>query len=84
MCSDNNLYNKIDTFIFFDLETSDLIKKNKIPKIIELAMIAVARTSIKSNETNKLFLPRIMHKLTIPICPMHPIKTEASNVSSKY
>lgn len=75
------LYNNIDTFVFFDLETSDLIKGHRMPRITELSMVATDRNSLKSDMRDKLALPRIMHKLTIPICPNTPIHQQASFAS---
>ncbi|XP_031787436.1 uncharacterized protein LOC100114369 isoform X1 [Nasonia vitripennis] len=78
------LYNKIDTFVFFDLETSDLIKGHRMPRITELSMVATDRNSLKNDMRDKLALPRIMHKLTIPICPNAPIHQEASFASNLW
>lgn len=78
------LYSKIDTFVFFDLETTDLIRGSKMPKITELSMVATSRHHLRSDSRNKFALPRILNKLTIPICPMEPITPQASYFSSKY
>ena len=78
-----NLYNKIDTFVFFDLETTDFIRGTTMPKITELSMVAASRNSLTSDRRNKLAVPRVLHKLTIPICPTKPINPQASFVSSK-
>ncbi|XP_054013235.1 uncharacterized protein LOC128895043 [Hylaeus anthracinus] len=56
----------IQTFIFFDLETTGLINKNFMPKITELSLIAVSRNAM-CNTINSL--PRVLHKLVLPIDP---------------
>ncbi|XP_014207458.1 uncharacterized protein LOC106638677 [Copidosoma floridanum] len=73
-----DIYKKIETFVFFDLETTGLIRGNRMPRIIELAMVAAARNSIRADQRNKRALPRILHKLSIPICPEQPITSSAS------
>ena len=80
----NNIENnqKIQTFLFFDIETTDLIRGTKKPNITELAMIAISRNAIKFDKRNKLALPRVMHKLVLPIQPKSAIHPEASNISS--
>ncbi len=55
-----------------------------MPKITELSMVATGRNSLNGDRRNKLALPRILHKLTIPIRPMQPINPQASFVSSEY
>lgn len=81
---DDKIYDKIQTFLFFDLETSDLIKGKKFPSTTELSMVGVSRDSIKVDQRNKLALPRIMHKLTLAINPMVPINAQASHASSEF
>ncbi|KAL7288452.1 hypothetical protein TKK_0017534 [Trichogramma kaykai] len=78
------LYNKIDTFVFFDLETTDLIKGSLMPRILELSMVAVSRNSLQSDKRNRMALPRIMQKLTLIFNPMQPINYHASMVSNLW
>ncbi|KAJ8665161.1 hypothetical protein QAD02_006823 [Eretmocerus hayati] len=82
--ADESLYNKIDTFVFFDLETADMISRDKLPKITELSMVATPRRLIQPNHRNALALPRIMHKLTIPICPNERISDGAARCSNLF
>lgn len=56
----------IRTFIFCDLETTGLISKNFMPKVTEVALIAVSRNDI-CNTTE--LLPRVLHKLVLPVNP---------------
>lgn len=72
---------EIRTFIFFDLETTGLISGNKIPKITEIALVAVTRESIyKSSKTS---LPRVLHKLVLPINPQKVIPVNVQHMTSK-
>ncbi|CAK9828853.1 Three prime repair exonuclease 2 [Anthophora retusa] len=56
----------IRTFIFFDLETTGLIGKNFMPKVTEMSLIAVSRSAICDTTD---ILPRVLHKLVLPIHP---------------
>ncbi|CAK9797189.1 Three prime repair exonuclease 2 [Anthophora quadrimaculata] len=56
----------IRTFIFFDLETTGLIGKNFMPKVTEMSLIAVSRNAICDTTD---ILPRVLHKLILPIHP---------------
>ncbi|KOC67478.1 Three prime repair exonuclease 2 [Habropoda laboriosa] len=56
----------IRTFIFFDLETTGLIGKNVMPKVTEMSLIAVSRSAICDTTD---VLPRVLHKLVLPINP---------------
>ncbi|XP_076170456.1 uncharacterized protein LOC143148229 [Ptiloglossa arizonensis] len=60
----------IQTFIFFDLETTGLIGKSIMPKITELSLIAVSRSTICNTMKS---LPRVLHKLVLPIHPCRQI-----------
>ena len=71
----------IKSFVFFDLETTDLIKGNKFPKITELAMVAVKRDHLQVPQEK---LPRVLSKLVIPICPNTEIPYVVTKISSKY
>lgn len=68
----------IKTFIFFDLETTGLIEKKLMPKIIELSLIAVSRNAIC--ETMEP-LPRVLHKLVLPIHPNTDISKLIHNLT---
>ncbi|XP_031826503.1 uncharacterized protein LOC116424349 isoform X2 [Nomia melanderi] len=56
----------IQTFIFFDLETTGLIQGNCMPKITELSLIATSRSAI-CDTLNPI--PRVLYKLILPIYP---------------
>ncbi|XP_051162500.1 uncharacterized protein LOC127282362 [Leptopilina boulardi] len=56
----------INSFVFLDLETTDLIRGKILPKITELAMVAVLREHIKVPQSK---LPRVLAKIVIPINP---------------
>ncbi|XP_043474774.1 uncharacterized protein LOC122506569 [Leptopilina heterotoma] len=56
----------INSFVFLDLETTDLIRYGIMPRITELAMVAVLREHIKIPQSK---LPRVLAKLVIPINP---------------
>lgn len=71
---------KIQTFIFFDLETTGLILGKVMPKITEIALVAVRRESIYNCNKN---LPRILHKLVLPINPQKIIPSDVANMTSK-
>lgn len=74
---------EIQTFIFFDLETTGLISGNQIPRITEIALVAVARKSIKSNDS-KTSLPRVLHKLVLPINPQKVIPANVQHMTKLY
>jgi len=71
----------IQTFIFFDLETTGLITEKIMPKITEIALVAIARKSINSNYNNTP--PRVLHKLVIPINPQKIISSKIEHLTSK-
>jgi len=71
----------IQTFIFFDLETTGLIMEKTMPRITEIALVAVARKSIDNNGNN--ILPRVLHKLVIPIDPQKIISSKVEHLTSK-
>lgn len=72
---------EIQTFIFFDLETTGLIQEKIMPRITEIALIAVARESICNS--NKSSLPRVLHKLVLPINPQKIIPAKVECITSK-
>ncbi|KMQ90054.1 three prime repair exonuclease 2 [Lasius niger] len=63
---------EIQTFVFFDLETTGLIHGKMMPRITEIALVAVARESMICN-SNKVPAPRVLHKLILPINPQKVI-----------
>lgn len=71
----------IKSFVFFDLETTDLIKGSKYPKITELAMVAISRDDLKVPQQK---LPRILSKVVIPVCPNAEIPKIVTQITSKY
>ncbi|EFN83972.1 Three prime repair exonuclease 2 [Harpegnathos saltator] len=73
---------KIRSFVFFDLETTGIFEGTVAPKITEMALVAVARESIRHNEQNSL--PRILHKLILPINPQKTIPTRIQYMTKLY
>lgn len=71
----------IQTFVFLDLETTGLIQETIIPKITEIALIAVTKESICNS--NKNSLPRILHKLVLPVNPQRVIPAEVEYLTSE-
>ncbi|XP_015521722.1 uncharacterized protein LOC107225659 [Neodiprion lecontei] len=72
---------KIQTFVFFDLETTGFIHGSSVPRITEISLIATARDSLLSTD---LTLPRVLHKLLIPLQPMRLIPLEISKITGLY
>lgn len=70
----------IKTFIFFDIETTGLIKSNEMPKITEFSFVAVTRDNICLNK-NKI--PRVLQTLTVPVNPNIPIPQHVEILTSK-
>ncbi|KAL0102055.1 hypothetical protein PUN28_018536 [Cardiocondyla obscurior] len=70
---------EIQTFVFLDLETTGLIEKSSMPKITEVALVAVSRESIC-----KGFPPRILHKLVVPINPNRIIPPNVEQITKLY
>ncbi|XP_039305026.1 uncharacterized protein LOC105202324 [Solenopsis invicta] len=73
---------KIETFVFFDLETTNLIQANVMPRITEVALVAVSRESIFS--CNKNSLPRVLHKLVLPVNPQRIIPPHVEDMTKLY
>lgn len=75
----------IETFVFFDLETTGLLTSQSVPDITELTLLAVSNDSyndlIKSQAFENL---RVVHKLSIPIRPRKTIHAEAAKITSLY
>lgn len=68
----------IQTFVFFDIETTGLIKKGKMPKIIELSFVAVTRDNICPGKKE---VPRVLQTLTVPLNPNMTISGEIENLT---
>ncbi|XP_028046087.1 uncharacterized protein LOC105833606 isoform X2 [Monomorium pharaonis] len=73
---------EIQTFVFFDLETTGLIREKDMPKITEIALIAVSRESICNCNGNSL--PRILQKLVIPVNPQKIIPPNVEHMTKLY
>lgn len=73
---------QIQTFVFFDLETTGIYEGTVAPKITEIALVAVSRESICNNRQNSL--PRILHKLVLPVNPKKTISPRAQYMTSKF
>ena len=71
----------IQTFAFFDLETTGLIGKNYMPDITELSIVAVGRDAFLDHQVGQV--PRIVRKLSIPVRPEKSIRPEASKLTGK-
>ncbi|XP_033097636.1 three prime repair exonuclease 2-like [Anneissia japonica] len=69
----------IKSFVFFDLETSALHAEDR-PKVTELCLIAVHRSSVESSDT----APRVMDKLTLCMYPNKEISPIASNLTGLH
>ncbi|XP_015586072.1 uncharacterized protein LOC107263408 [Cephus cinctus] len=71
-------YNEIKTFVFFDLETTGLIRGKIMPGITEISLIAVSREAILEKNGK---LPRVSHKLIMPINPKKTIPDIVTNIT---
>ena len=78
LSSDHQGLKMIRTFIFFDLETTGLIKNNTMPKITEMSLIAVSGNIIRSGIDS---LPRVLHKLILPIHPDRIISEQINDIT---
>ncbi|KAG5307689.1 TREX2 exonuclease, partial [Acromyrmex insinuator] len=72
----------IQTFVFFDLETTGLIQENVMPRITEIALVAVSTESIRNG--NKNCLPRVLHKLVLPVNPQKVIPVQVQHMTKLY
>lgn len=66
----------IETFVFFDIETTGLYRP---VQITELAMVAVSRTTIL--RANNDSMPRVMQKLVLQVKPSKVIEPEAIRIT---
>ncbi|XP_011637538.1 three-prime repair exonuclease 1 isoform X1 [Pogonomyrmex barbatus] len=73
---------EIKTFIFFDLETTGLIKEKIMPRITEIALVAVSRESIFN--CNKNSIPRLLSKLVLPVNPQTMIPPIVEDMTKLY
>ncbi|XP_032672692.1 exonuclease DPD1, chloroplastic/mitochondrial [Odontomachus brunneus] len=73
---------RIQTFIFFDLETTGLYEGAVAPQITEIALVAVSRKSICNSRQNSL--PRILHKLVLPVNPKKIISSKVEDMTKLY
>lgn len=73
---------KINTFVFFDTETTGL-PHTEIPptKITELAFVACSREHLLATEINEL--PRVLHKVLLPIQPLKCILPDTTTITGK-
>lgn len=69
---------KIETFVFFDLETTDLLKND--PDITELALVACSRDHLLET-SDKKEIPRSLQTLVLALNPMKKICSEAMEIS---
>lgn len=73
---------KIKTFVFFDTEATGLPRLEQTPtKLTELAFIACSREHLLRAKTNEI--PRVLHKLVLPVQPMKLILPETTNITGK-
>lgn len=71
---------EIETFIFFDIETTGL---RGIIEITELAMLAISRATLLDAD-NKNGLPRMLQKLLIQLKPSRSIEPEAAQITGMF
>lgn len=74
---------QINTFVFFDIETTGLPQYEFRPptKITELAFTACSREHLLATEKNEL--PRVLHKILLPIQPRKCILPETTEITGK-
>ncbi|XP_002737131.1 uncharacterized protein LOC100371579 [Saccoglossus kowalevskii] len=74
---ENSKDNKINSFVFMDLETTTLIQYNKpLPKITEIALVAVSREALMTEGDI-----RIVDKLVMCVDPLDQIVPIASQMT---
>lgn len=71
----------VNSFVFIDLETTNLIRGSIMPRITELAMVAVLREHIKIPQSK---LPRVLAKLVIPINPKENIPKNVTKITGNF
>lgn len=73
---------EINSFVFFDTEATGLPDYEHSPtKLTELAFIACSREHLLSANTSEL--PRIKHKLLLPVNPMKIIMPDATKITGE-
>lgn len=71
---------KINTFVFFDIETTGIPRYESPPtKITELAFVACSRKHLLATVKNKL--PRVLQKILLPIQPLKCILPETTKIT---
>lgn len=69
----------INTFVFFDIETTGFRRKGVEPNITELAFVACKRQHIIDATIG--VVPRVLFKLVLPINPMDRIPQIVANLT---
>ncbi|XP_011878532.1 PREDICTED: uncharacterized protein LOC105567893 [Vollenhovia emeryi] len=72
----------IQTFVFLDLETTGLIQGTVLPRVTEIALIAISRESICNGDKHSL--PRVLHKLVLPVNPRKVIPPNVEDLTKLY
>lgn len=73
---------EINSFVFFDTEATGLPDYEHSPtKLTELAFIACSREHLL--DANKSEIPRILHKLLLPVNPMKAIMPDTTTLTGK-
>lgn len=70
----------VSTFVFLDLETTDLIYNKRIPEITEISMLAVSRDALMMEKPE---IPRVMPKILLQFLPVGYIDPKASQITGK-
>lgn len=71
---------KINTFVFFDIETTGIPGHESPPtKITELAFIACSRQHLLATVKNEL--PRVLQKILLPIQPLKCILPDTTKIT---
>lgn len=70
---------KINSFVFFDLETTGFLLPGNPPKITELAFVAYLREHLLGAANNEI--PRPVYKLVVPFNPMKEIHPDATRIT---
>ncbi len=74
---------KFGSFVFLDLESTGIPFREpdgKRTRITEVSMVSVSRSHLLKCDN---FMPRILHKITIPVNPRKLISDEASRMTGK-
>ncbi|VUZ57708.1 unnamed protein product [Hymenolepis diminuta] len=71
---------KFSTFVFFDTETTGLLREDFHPRITELSMVAVNRVDL----LNGVKTPRVQNKISLcfnPLSEFHPVAAKISGLN---